>query len=129
MTTSEQRPTELRILVVDDHEDTVVALALLLRKDGHDVATAASAHDALKEASSGRPVDLLVSDIGLPDLDGCELLRRLRNLYQRDIPAVALTGHGEDHHVEQCRRAGYSEFLFKPVDFGTLRDAVRTVVS
>jgi CheY-like chemotaxis protein len=118
----------LRILVVDDHGDTVSALSRLLRREGHEVATAHTASAAMAEAASGRPVDLLVSDIGLPDFDGCELLRRLRDMYRREVPAVALTGYGEEQQVEECRRAGYGQFLLKPIAFEKLRDAVRAVM-
>jgi CheY-like chemotaxis protein len=117
----------LRILVVDDHEGSAQVLARLLSRDGHDVVTAGSAADALTEARWGRPVDLLLSDIGLPDVDGCELLRRLRSMYRRDVPAIAISGNGEQSDVETCRRAGYSQLLLKPIDFPELLAAVRGV--
>ena len=66
----------LRILVVDDREGSARALSLLASRQGQDVTTAASARGALA-AAVGPPVDLLHSDVRLPDLDGCELLRRL----------------------------------------------------
>jgi hypothetical protein len=120
----------LRILVVDDHEDTAHALTRLLRNEGHVVTTAHTTAGAMALVVGQRPVELLISDIGLPDEDGCELLRRLRAFYgRRDLPAVALTGHGEEGMVEECRRAGYHHFLLKPFRFEQVLDAVRTVQS
>ena len=115
-----------RVLVVDDHLESCSALARLLRVEGYEVATAETGREALATAAT-TPVDLLVSDVGLPDIDGCELLRRLRDMYRRDVPAVALTGHGEEHYVDECRRAGYGEFLLKPILFRELLDAIRSV--
>ena len=120
-------PTGLRILVVDDHEGCARVLTVLLRREGHDVVTAGSAADALTAARWGRPVDLLLSDIGLPEVDGCELLRRLRSMYRRDVPAIAVSGNGEQSDVETCRRAGYAQLLLKPIDFTELLAAVREV--
>jgi two-component system, chemotaxis family, CheB/CheR fusion protein len=116
----------LRILVVDDHEESARALSRLLRHEGHVVTTAHSIIGAMALIVGQRPVELLLSDIDLPDGDGCDLLGRLRAFYGgRDIPAVALTGHGEQAWVEQCRQAGYRTFLLKPVRYDELIAAVR----
>jgi CheY-like chemotaxis protein len=119
-------PHGLRILVVDDHEDTAHALTRLLRGEGHYVTTAHTVAGAMALVAGQRPVELVVSDIGLPDGDGCELLRRLRDFYGgRDIPAVALTGHGEEGLVDVCRVAGYRQFLLKPFRFEQVLQALR----
>jgi len=115
-----------RVLVVDDQVESRSALARLLQAEGYEVVTAETGLEALTAAAAA-PVDALVSDIGLPDIDGCELLRRLREMYSGDVPAVALTGYGEEHYVEECRRAGYRQFLLKPILFRELLDAVRSV--
>jgi CheY-like chemotaxis protein len=121
-------PHGLRILVVDDHEDTAHALTRLLRNEGHVVTTAHTVAGAMALVVGQRPVELLISDIGLPDADGCELLRRLRVFYgRRDLPAIALTGYGEEGMVDDCRQAGYHHFLLKPFRFEQVLDAVRTV--
>ena len=127
MPNSVLRPRGLRILVVDDYAGCAKVLAVLLRREGHEVETAASARDALAAAADGPPVDLLLSDIRLPDVDGCELLRRLRALYNRDVPAIAISGNGAPADVEKCRAAGYSQLLLKPIEFPDLLAGVREV--
>src|SRR5688572_12610198 len=111
------------VLVVDDHEESLLPLERLLVVQGYHVLTAGSGGDALTRAEE-QPVDVLVSDIGLPDFDGCELLCRLRDMYKRDLPAIAITGYGEGHYLEECRRVGYSHFLVKPVLFAQLLEAM-----
>jgi CheY-like chemotaxis protein len=121
-------PVALRVLIVDDHADSARALARLFRSEGHVVITAHTVNGAIALVTGQRPIDVLVSDIGLPDGDGCELLRRLRAFYGgRAVPAVALTGRGDEGWVEDCRRSGYGEFLMKPVTFGQVLDAVKAV--
>jgi CheY-like chemotaxis protein len=111
----------MRILLVEDHADTATVLARLLRRDGHDVNTAATADDALA-ACDARNVDLLICDIGLPEHDGWELLPRVRERHA--VPAVALTGYGTPADVARSRAAGYDLHLTKPIDLAALRAAV-----
>jgi CheY-like chemotaxis protein len=121
-------PTPLRILIVDDHVDSTRALDRLFRSEGHVVVAAHTLTGAMALVVGQHPIDVLVSDIALPDGDGCELLRRLRAFYGgRDVAAVALTGRGEESWVEDCRAAGYRRFLVKPVMFQQILDAVREV--
>ncbi|HZN64441.1 MAG TPA: response regulator [Tepidisphaeraceae bacterium] len=117
----------LRILVVDDHADSAAFLARLLRKDGHHVTVADGRVEAVVAAARLADVDLLISDITLPDGDGCELLRLL-NDRTRGGPrhAVALTGHGDPALVEECRRAGYAHVLVKPVAYSQVLAAIAT---
>ena len=115
----------MRILVVDDHEDSAHALALLLRRQGYHVTVAHTFAGAVALAADMPALDLLVSDISLSDGNGCDLLRHLRGRGAGGpAHAIALTGHGEEHWVEECRRAGYSHFLLKPVKFDDVLAAV-----
>lgn len=126
MSTARRQP--LHTLVVDDHEDSAHVLARLLRREGHQVTTAHTFAGAVVLAAGMPALDLLVSDIGLPDGNGCELLRLLRDrVGGGPAHAIALTGHLEEHWVEECRRAGYSHFLLKPVKFAELAAAVRAL--
>jgi CheY-like chemotaxis protein len=105
---------KLRILLVDDHGDTVEMLKLILESEGHEVHTAGDVATAL-EAASLAPFDLLLSDLGLPDRSGLDLMRELRAL-GRKMPSIALSGYGHDRDIEQSRAAGFSEHVVKPAD-------------
>jgi signal transduction histidine kinase len=115
-----------RILLVEDHEETAHTLALLLRSSGHVVRVAASVADAL--AAADAPFDVLVSDIGLPDGTGCELLGELRRR-KGDVRAIALSGYGFDHDVEQAHAAGFHRHLTKPVTLAQLLADIEVVAA
>jgi CheY-like chemotaxis protein len=119
----------LRLLIVDDHADSARALSRLFRHDGHAVITAHTMAGALALVVGQQPVDVLLSDIGLPDGDGCELLRRVRAFYGgRDVPAIALSGLGDEETLQRCREAGFRQFLLKPLTFEHVRDEVLSLV-
>ena len=114
----------LRILLVDDHDDTLRVLARLLEMSGFAVRTAESGRRA-KELAQENWADLLISDIGLPDVTGIELMRDLRAAY--GIPGIALTGFQEDFYIQDCLTAGFSRHLVKPVDLDALVRAINEV--
>ena len=112
----------LRILLVDDHRDSLSVLAKLLGMQGHTIRTATSFAEAVQSAAANQ-CDLLVSDIGLPDRTGIELMQELGQRY--GIKGIALTGHGDEQTVQDCYKAGFSARLLKPVGFSDLLDAIR----
>lgn len=116
----------VHVLIVDDHADTAMLQAMILRKQGHEVLTASSAATALAIARQ-QPVDLLVSDIRLPDRSGVDLMRELRP--HLGCGGIALTGAADEHLVESCREAGYSQVLVKPVTPERLLDAVAATLA
>ena len=118
----------LRILIVDDHEDSAHAVALLLRRAGHEVTCAHTVAGAVA-LGTGRVVpDLLLCDVELPDGNGCDLLRRLRaSRGGRELPAIAITGHA-DEWEQRCRHAGYRGFMTKPVEFAEVLTTVAAVM-
>jgi PAS domain S-box-containing protein len=116
----------LRILLVDDHLDTVRVLKRLLARLGYRVTTAENMAGAL-ELSATKPFDLLVSDIGLPDGNGFDLFRRLRERQQ--IEGIALSGFGMQDDLQRSREAGFSDYLVKPIDLERLEAAIRRVAS
>jgi CheY-like chemotaxis protein len=117
--------TPLRVLVVDDHADSAEMLAQLLRRDGHHVAVAHSVAGALVAWAHDPAVELLVSDISLPDGKGSDLLRMLKKRSDGGPRfAIALTGFGEEDWLEECRRAGYQKLLLKPVLVELLRSTI-----
>ena len=118
-------PRGLCFLVVDDHADSVRALALLLRHAGHSVTTALTFAGAVEAAARMPAIDVLIGDMGLPDGDGCELLRLLlRRPGGGPRRAVMLTGRDDDRLREQSERAGYDLFLVKPVAVEQLMAAI-----
>jgi CheY-like chemotaxis protein len=114
----------LRLLLVEDHPDTAEILSRLLRAGGYQVQTAHSATAALQLASSSR-FDLLVSDVGLPDATGYELMHQLQSLY--GLKGIAMTGYGMEEDLRKGREAGFSEHLVKPIDLAKLHEAIRRV--
>jgi two-component system CheB/CheR fusion protein len=115
----------LRILLVEDHADTAEAIAELLRLQGHRVATAGSVEEALALAGSPEDFDLVVSDLGLPDGNGVELMRELSGRY--GLSGIALSGYGMEEDVRQSLEAGFRKHLTKPVNMEALKAALREV--
>jgi CheY-like chemotaxis protein len=114
-----------RILIVDDNRDAADALAELMRDFGHDVSTAHDGRSALESATTNRP-ELVLLDISMPEMDGFEVARRLREeVGLRDAILVALTGYGEDRHRRLSRDAGFDHHLTKPVDAFKLEELLK----
>ena len=109
------------ILVVEDHEDTLRSMKLLLRRLGYEVLAAENMTDALRLAEE-QHFDILLSDIGLPDGSGLELLKRIRKV--RNVPALALSGFGMDEDVDRSCEAGFAVHLTKPVSIDRLQAAI-----
>ena len=114
--------SRLRILLVEDHDDTAHIIAHLLRHAGHEVRLAGDMAGALAEAEQ-YDFDLLVCDLGLPDRSGLDLLRELPARGQR-FPAIALTGFGQEEDVRLTREAGFMTHLTKPIDVAQLQSAI-----
>jgi CheY-like chemotaxis protein len=110
-----------RILVVDDHNDTVRIMRLLLERRGYEVLTASSLQSALEVASTSG-FDLVISDIGLPDGSGFELIEQLST--QGPVKAIAISGFGSDDDVRRSLDAGFCEHLTKPVSLRDLHGAI-----
>jgi PAS domain S-box-containing protein len=112
----------LNILLVDDHEDTARAMGRLLQRLGYRITTAHTCTDAV--AAFGRDsFDLVISDIGLPDGSGLELMRELRR--RREIRGIALSGFGMEEDVRKSKEAGFYEHLTKPINFQKLQAVIR----
>lgn len=110
-----------RILLVDDHADTLQTMSKLLQRWGYFVTTADSVQSALDVAST-EPFDLLISDIGLPDGSGWDIMRQVKKLY--GMSGIAFSGFGTDADLGKSRESGFEEHLVKPISFQTLRMAM-----
>jgi two-component system CheB/CheR fusion protein len=113
----------LRILLVEDHGVTAKIMRRVLTSDGHTVETAGDLATAL-ELADQHAFDLLVSDLGLPDGSGHDLLRQLRQRGHK-FPGIALSGYGQEEDIRRSREAGFVAHLTKPAS----REAVVEVVA
>jgi CheY-like chemotaxis protein len=119
----------LRVIVVEDSRDTLDMIELWLTSYGCDVQVAARSSDALKLALEGRRPDLIISDIGLPEVDGYELIRKLRGTPGLErVPAIALTGYAREEDRQQALAAGYDAHLAKPAEMRRLLHLMQTLV-
>jgi len=114
------------ILLVEDHKDTATALKRLLQHFGYEVRSADSIESALNIAAQ-TDFDVVVSDLGLPDGSGLDLIRELRA--KKPIKGIALTGFGMEEDVTRSMEAGFSEHLTKPVNFQTLCSAIERITT
>jgi CheY-like chemotaxis protein len=108
----------LRILVVEDHADTLRVLARLLDHFGHEISVADGVQSALEIVES-KEFDVVLSDIGLPDGSGYEVIAQAKR--KQPIKGVALTGFDKDEDIRRSKEAGFDFHLSKPVDFHELR--------
>lgn len=116
-----------RILVVDDSEDSALSLAMLVRLLGHDARTAHDGREALAVADAYRP-SLALIDIGLPDIDGYQVARRMRETPELAATVlVALTGYSGADELRRSEAAGFDRHLIKPLDFGELEKLLRSL--
>jgi len=108
----------LRLLLVDDHPSTLLAVSTLLTRDGHKVITASTVTAALAPASVNT-FDLLISDLGLPDGTGNQLMEELRDKY--GLQGIAMSGYGTEADIERSLESGFAVHLVKPVPMAELR--------
>jgi two-component system CheB/CheR fusion protein len=117
---SVKAPRVRRVLIVDDHDEIRTSLARVVRSFGHEVAMADDGEAALALAETFRP-DCAILDIALQGMDGIKLARRLREKFPPDaLFLIALTGFGDADRREQCRAAGFDEYLVKPGEIDKL---------
>lgn len=121
----EAREAGLHILLVEDHADTAEAMAELLSLLGYQVTTTGTVAEALAAAREGR-FDLMLSDLGLPDGTGLDLMREIAGW--NGLPGIAISGYGMEEDVRQSLEAGFRQHLTKPVTLQRLETAIREVV-
>src|SRR5881275_283307 len=115
-----------RVLLVDDHHDTCIGMKRMLERHGYEITVAHSADQAVEKVRT-QDFDLLISDIGLPDRSGYELMREVR--LNKNLPGIALSGFGAEQDVNQARAAGFAEHLTKPINFERLERTIQNLLS
>ena len=143
---ADREPQPMRILVVEDHPDTQSVMRRVLRSMGHVVKTAGTVKEALGEIDraaaatsgdassrdgnskdgSGERFDLIISDLGLPDASGLDLIREVRRKDPR-IPAIAVSGYGMEDDIHQSRQAGFNHHLTKPTNIQLLAALIQQI--
>ena len=121
-TRSTAKRRSVRLLLVEDHEDTNRSLTRMLRRRGYEVHPANDIRSAL-DIAARKQFDVLVSDIGLPDGSGIDLLKALRA--KRDVFGIALSGYGMEEDIRRSGEAGFSHHLVKPVDLNKLDSIIQ----
>lgn len=113
---NEASPGGKRILLVEDHADTLQIMSRVLKSLGYSVETATTVKEAMIKGQGA--FDVLVSDIGLPDGSGLDIMRMMRD--RTGLTGIAVSGFGHDDDVRRSKEAGFAVHLVKPVDFGVL---------
>lgn len=122
-------PKHLRILLVEDHADTARQLTRLLQHVGHEVTWASSiseARELIAHRDRTRDFNILISDLGLPDGSGHDLMR---DLVAEHIPGIALSGYGMTEDIRDSMAAGFSRHMTKPVDWQELKVAIQNIAT
>lgn len=130
---SSKPPTDLngvQVLVVDDDEDSRNFIAFVLQQSGAIVTVAASGREALDAVTQSRP-DVVISDIEMPEMDGYQLvdkIRQLTSLQGKEVPAIALTAHAGEFNQQQALKAGFQQHFSKPADSNELIRAIANLI-
>jgi CheY-like chemotaxis protein len=125
LTTNDGANKRRHVLVVDDHHDTCIGMKMMLERRGYQITLAHSADQAVEKVSEEN-FDLVISDIGLPDRSGYELMQELRAT--KGLRGIALSGFGMENDITRARAAGFSEHLTKPINFERLEGAIKKIL-
>jgi signal transduction histidine kinase len=118
--------TTLRILIIDDNVDSATGLSLCLESLGYELRCAHTGKEGVMTARAYQP-DVILLDIGLPDIDGCEVARRLREEKTlMDVRIIAMTGYSGEADRDRAEKAGFNHYLVKPVELAKLLDLLET---
>jgi len=125
---STQAPSKHRVLVIDDNSDMAEITSTILELMGHETRWSSSGREGLVEAARFEP-DIVLLDLTMPELDGYEVARRLREDFgDRPMHLVALTGWNTPDHIAQAIAGGFDDYLIKPVDVSALESIMSRTV-
>lgn len=120
-------PRPLRVLLVDDHEDTNRMLTILLKRRGYEVGAATSIAEAVAAAGEGVTWDVLVSDMNLPDGSGVDLLAKLPS--PPTLGGIVVSGLSSGDNIDRVTEAGYKGYLSKPVELDKLEAMIQNLAA
>ena len=118
----------VHVLVVNDYADNVESMAMLLRLYGHEVQTALGGPAALR-AARANPPEVVLLDISMPGMNGYEVARQLRSMFQGRVVLIALTAHGFEEDKKRCVDAGFDRHLVKPADPVKVEQLIRELAA
>jgi CheY-like chemotaxis protein len=126
--TDELSRRDFLVLVVDDEVDNTVVISMDLQHEGYRVVTAADGEQAIRVASQTNP-DIILMDIGMPELDGLGATQKIREIEAlRNVPIIAVTAFGTDGFQRAAREVGIDGYLTKPIDFDRLHELMRMLL-
>ena len=118
----------MNVLIIEDEHALAAALSIVVRRLGADPAVAASGQSGLDKLAR-RTFDLIVLDIGLPDMSGLDVLRRIRATSEEATPVIVITAHGTLDNALEAKRLGAAEYFLKPLDLTEIHQALRAFLS
>jgi DNA-binding NtrC family response regulator len=121
-----EEQTVKRVFVVDDEKSMCEVLRLLLEDDGYSVISAHHGREAIERIADGEEVDLIISDLKMPELDGMDILNFLRDT-EREIPLIMITAYGTIEDAVEAMKKGASDFITKPFNKDMIRHVVRRI--
>lgn len=118
----------MKILIVDDCSTTRKLMSLSLKSKGFDVILAENGIDAIEKLASNK-VNMIVTDLNMPYMDGLELIRRIRSDYGHDIPILMVTTEADDSERRKAMEAGADGYLVKPVSAEQMKDSIKMILN
>lgn len=118
----------MKILIVDDEEMTVLAMAKKLRERNYEVITSLDGIEALKLIAD-KKIDLIISDVLMPCISGFTLLTMLKHFYYSSIPLILMSSYGEKSFIDKSHNLGAHTFISKPIDYEVLFKKIEDLVS
>ncbi len=116
----------MKILVVEDEPNNMMLISIILKKHGHEPIEAFNGEEGVRKASLFKP-DIVLMDIRLPDMDGSEATRKIREIIP-DIPTIAVTSYSIDEVREEMTKGKFNGLIQKPIDPGTIMDEIKKIL-
>ena len=121
-----------RILVIDDEALVIESLKKLLKKKGYDVSIAKNGLEAMQRIEEG-DFDLIVSDIRMPDMNGIEIIKKIREYLKQNgkgsVPEILITGYASKENLEEAKKLNVADYIYKPFNIKDFLDVIERNLS